>query len=141
MAKTKYDKYFTTDCVKPSPVREGAFLTTTRHLEWSGGHNCSVDCFFVTTPRLMITQPHEHEFNQYLHFFSSNPEDAKDFDAEVEISLGEEGEKHVIRVPTAVYIPAGLKHGPLNFVKINKPVLFVDLALSGQYTRVGNTPD
>ncbi len=89
----------------------------------------------------MITQPHEHEFNQYLHFFSSNPEDARDFDAEVEISLGEEGEKHVIKVPTAVYIPAGLKHGPLNFVRINKPVLFVDLALTGTYTRVGNTPD
>ena len=141
MAETKYGKYFTRDCLKPSPKREGAFLTSTRHLESFGGGDCSIDCIYITSPHLMITQPHQHEFAQYLHFFSANPDDARDFDAEIEITLGQEGEKHVINSPTAVYIPAGLHHGPLNFVKINKPVLFVDLVLSGKYARVGNTED
>jgi hypothetical protein len=89
----------------------------------------------------MITQPHKHEFPQYLHFFSANTDDAIDFDAEIEITLGEEREKHIITSPTAVYVPAGLDHGPLNFKKINKPVLFVDIAVTGTYSRVGNTPD
>jgi hypothetical protein len=141
MAEKKYSKYLTTECLKPSPVRKDVFLTTTRNLEWSGGGNCSLDCFFITQPHLMLTQPHQHEFTQYLHFFSSNPQDAREFDAEVEISLGEEGEKYIITQPTAVYIPAGLHHGPLNFAKVNKPVLFVDLALTGKYARVGDTPD
>ena len=57
------------------------------------------------------------------------------------MTLGEEGEKHIIKSPAVAYIPAGLPHGPLNFVKINKPVLFVDIALSAEYTRVGNTED
>jgi hypothetical protein len=141
MAETKYSKYFTTECLKPSPMRDGVFLTTTRNLEWAGGGNCSIDCFFITQPLLMLTQPHQHEFAQYLHFFSANPQDATEFDAEVEISLGEEGEKHIIRVPTALYIPAGLYHGPLNFAKVDKPILFIDLALTGKYARVGDTPD
>ena len=141
MAKSKYDKYFTIKCVKPHPEKEGVFLTTTRGLEWSGGGNYSIDCFFISSPRLMITQPHQHEFPQYLHFFSANPYDATEFDAEVEISLGEEGVKYIITQPTAVYIPAKLHHGPLNFAKINKPILFVDLALSGKYTRIDDTPD
>ena len=141
MAETKYDRYFTRDCLKPHPEKEGVFLTTTRNLEWSGGGNYSIDCFFITSPRLMITQPHQHEFAQYLHFFSANPNDATEFDAEVEISLGEEGEKHIITEPTAVYIPSRLYHGPLNFVKINRPILFVDLVLTGKYTRIGDTPD
>jgi uncharacterized RmlC-like cupin family protein len=50
-------------------------------------------------------------------------------------------EKHVITRPTALYIPAGVFHGPLNFKVINKPVLFVDIAVAGKYKRVGNTPD
>ena len=141
MANTKYDDYFTTKCLKPHPDKEGVFLPTTRNLEWSGGHNYSIDCFFITSPRLMITQAHQHEFPQYLHFFSSNPDDAEEFDAVVEFTVGEEGEKHIITQPTAVYVPARLPHGPLNFKTINKPILFVDLALSGKYTRIGDTPD
>ena len=89
----------------------------------------------------MISQPHKHEFPQYLHFFSANPDDGKDFDAEIEISLGEEQEKHIITEPTAVYVPAGLHHGPLNFARVTKPVLFLDIAVTGKYSRVGNTPD
>jgi hypothetical protein len=144
MAEKKYEKYLTTNCLQPHPTKEGVFLTSTRNLDWSCKGNYSIDCFFLADPRIMITQPHQHEFTQYLHFFSANPDDAKEFDAEVEISLGEDKnnmEKYTITVPTAVYIPAGLFHGPLNFKKINKPILFVDLALTGTYSRIGNTPD
>jgi hypothetical protein len=89
----------------------------------------------------MISQPHVHEFPQYLSFFSSNPTDATDFDAEIEVYLGEEQEKHTIKSPSSVYVPAGLPHGPIKFAKINKPLLFIDIAVTGKYSRVGNTPD
>jgi hypothetical protein len=141
MAETKYGKYLTRECVKSDKQREGASVTSTRHLESFGGGDCTIDCIYITSPRLMITQPHQHEFAQYLNFFSANPDDANDFDAEIEISLGEEGEKHAITSPTATYIPPGLHHGPLNFAKVNKPVLFVDIAMSGKYSRIGNTAD
>lgn len=140
MAETKYGKYITTDCLKEHPRKEGAYLTSTRHLKDWGG-DISVDSIFITEPHLMITQPHVHEFPQYLHFFSANPDDAGEFDAEIHITLGEEGEKHVITSPTAVHVPAGLPHGPLNFYKINKPILFIDIAVTGSYSRVGNTAD
>jgi hypothetical protein len=141
MAKGKYDKYLTTEVVKEIDRRPGSFISSTRHLENFGGGHLSIDSIYVTHPHLMISQPHKHEFPQYLSFFSANPNDARDFDAEIEISLGEEQEKHVITRPTSAYIPAGLLHGPLNFVKVNKPVLFVDVAVTGRYSRVGNTPD
>ena len=47
-----------------------------------------------------------------------------DFDGEVWLHMGEEGEKHVIPSPTIVYVPARLVHCPLNFVKVNKRVFF-----------------
>jgi hypothetical protein len=137
----KYDKHLTTEVVKEVDKRPGTFVTSTRHLKNFGGGHLSVDCIYVTHPHQMISQPHKHEFPQYLNFYSANPNDARDFDAEIELSLGEEGEKHIITRPTSVYVAAGLLHGPLNFVKINKPVLFVDVAAAGKYTRVGDTPD
>ena len=141
MADTKYGEYLTTECVHKHPRIEGAYISSTRNLESFGGKHLSVDCIYVTYPHEMITQPHKHEFPQYLHFYSANADNGIDFDAEIELTLGEEREKHIITSPTAVYIPAGLDHGPLFFKTINKPVLFIDCAVTGTYSRVGDTPD
>jgi len=145
MPKTKFAKYFTTDVLKESPKFPGIWdISSTRHLEGFGGGHLTIDSILITRAFLMVSQPHKHEFPQYLHFFSASPEDQRLFDAEIEVTLGEDevhGEMHVITRPTALYIPAGLFHGPLNFKVINKPVLFVDIAVTGDYSRVGNTPD
>ena len=141
MAAAKYDKYITTECLKPSPKNPGAYITSTRHLDSFGGGELSIDAIYVNHPYLMISQPHQHEFAQYLSFFSANPDNPRDFDAEIEVTLGEEQEKHIVTCPTSIYVPAGMFHGPLNFARIGRPVLFLDIALTGEYKRVGNTPD
>ena len=141
MTTNKYDDLFTTECVKIIEKRPEMAFMSTRHLETFGGGHFSIDCGFITEPHVMISQPHQHEFPQYLHFFSTNPNDARDFDAEIEMTLGEEAEKHIITSPTAVYVPAGLPHGPVNFARITKPVLFIDIALTASYSRIGDTPD
>ncbi|MGD0099194.1 MAG: hypothetical protein ABSC60_02475 [Acidobacteriota bacterium] len=131
MPRTKFGKYFTTDLLKESPKFPGLWdISSTRHLVGFGGGHLSVDCIFITRPFMMVSQPHQHEFPQYLHFFSASSDDQRVFDAEIEITLGEDE-----------YIPAGVYHGPLNFKVINKPVLFIDIAVAGEYKRVGNTPD
>ncbi len=145
MPKNKFDKYFATDVLKESPKFPGYWdCSSTRHFKNFGGGHLSIECIHITQSFVMVSQPHQHEFPQYLHFYSANSDDQRIFDAEIEMSLGEDEahmEKHVITRPTALYIPAGLFHGPLNFKVINKPVLFVDIAVSGDYKRVGNTPD
>jgi len=135
MASSKYGEYLTRDCVIPSKLT-GRPMMSTRQIEGFGDGHFSIDTVYVGSPRLMIDKRHCHEFAQYLCFFSSNPDEAGDFDAEVEISLGEEEEKHVITSPTVAYIAAGLFHGPLNFARIGKPVLFIDIAMSGRYSRL-----
>jgi hypothetical protein len=145
MSNTKFGKYFTTDILNESPKFPGLWdIASTRHLKDFGGGHLSVDCIFINRSFEMVSRPHQHEFPQYLHFISANLDDQRVFDAEIEMTLGEDeihGEKHIITRPTALYIPAGLYHGPLNFKTINKPVVFVDIAVAGEYKRVGNTPD
>ena len=133
MAQTKYGQYFTTECVKADSNKEKSSITSTRHLETFGGGHLSVDSIFISKPHQMISQPHKHEFPQYLHFFSANPDDGKDFDAEIEISLGEEQEKHVITSPTIVSVKKGLPHGPLDFKHIPKPIIFLEVMLTRRY--------
>ncbi|MGD0660449.1 MAG: hypothetical protein ABSD38_20500 [Syntrophorhabdales bacterium] len=135
MTGTKYDNLFTNDCVVRSEVI-GMSMITTRKMEGFGEGNFSMDCFYVTYSKVFGEAPHRHSFAQYMCFLSANPVDTGDFDAEVEVHLGDEGEKHVITSPTIAYIPAGLSHGPLNFARIGKPVLFLDIATVGKYSRL-----
>jgi len=135
MADTKYGKYLTTNCTRPS-LEKDRLMISTRHLDDFVGKNFSIDCAFVMKPILMISKPHKHDFDQYINFFGANLDDISDFDAEIEISMGDEQEKQIITSPTIVYVPAGLAHGPLNFVKVNKPILFVDIAMTNKYYRV-----
>ena len=144
MTRTKFGKFFTTDVLHESPKFPGLWdVSSTRHLKDFGGGHLSVDCILITRAFMMVSQPHQHEFPQYLNFFSADPNEQRVFDAEIEMTLGEDevhGEKHVITKPTSLYIAAGVYRGPLNFNVINKPVLFIDIAVTGKYNRVGNTP-
>ncbi len=140
MAKGKYAKNILTDLFWKDEKNPNLSVTGTRHAgaNWGGGF-LSMDTDYVTQPHVMISQPHVHNFPQYLNFYSANPRDAQDFDAVVEVTI--EGEKYIIDRPSSVFIPAGVHHGPVVFKVINKPLLFIDIALSGNYSRVGDTPD
>ncbi len=136
MTDTKYDNLFTTDCMFRSQIGGDFMMVSTRRLEGFGDGNFSMDCFYVTYPKVFGEGPHRHSFAQYMGFLSANPVDPGDFDAEVEVYLGDEGEKKVITSPTIAYIPAGLSHGPLNFARVGKPVLFLDIATVAKYSRL-----
>jgi hypothetical protein len=128
MDSSRYGKHFIEECTKPrpeswGPVGSGSFnmwkvaeLFPQSHITGSG--------LYFTKPHLMVSTTHVHDFDEHLFFLGTNFTDINDFDAEVELLMGQEGERHIITSPTIVYIPAGMVHCPLNFVKVNKPVLF-----------------
>ncbi|MFA5309010.1 MAG: hypothetical protein WC370_05920 [Dehalococcoidales bacterium] len=63
---------------------------------------------------------HAHDYDEVIAFFGSDPTHPYDLGAEVELWLGDE--KHIIDKTSLVFIPAGLKHCPLVFLKVDKPV-------------------
>jgi hypothetical protein len=137
MEKTKYGKYI----LKQNPGKNLNIKTpetTSVVLEglkdWAG-IKPRMKWTFVSKPVLMINEPHSHDFDEILCFYSSTPASALDFGAEVELSLGREGEKQIIKSPSVVCVPKGLVHCPLNFKTITKPVLFVRIYTSPDYAR------
>ena len=130
MAETKYGKHVIRDAFK-----------THHQLECvsANGDELDADCIIthqvIYKPELMLEKPHFHDdFQQILCFLGTNPMDCRDFGgAEIEICLGEEGEKHFINSPTIVSLAKGLHHGPLEFKNIPKPVIFLEVMLTRGY--------
>jgi mannose-6-phosphate isomerase-like protein (cupin superfamily) len=80
-------------------------------------------------------EPHKHDFHQILCFVGGDPNNIHDFGAEIEVCLGEEMEKHLITTNAAITIPPGVYHCPINFLKVDKPVVFLEVMLVKKYKK------
>lgn len=136
MAATKYGKYLVEIPKEQGRIGEENFrFIGAKHFE-------GAPLYFVwhPVPRTldfrMIPEPHAHDFEQYLGFFGGNPMCIEGLGAEVELYLGEEGEKHIITTPQMVHIPKGLIHGPLIFKRVEVPIVFLDITMAPEYKRV-----
>ena len=96
----------------------------------------------VFTDPVCWESPHIHKYDEFLIFLGADlPDLCSSFDAEIDLWMGEEMEKHTITSTTVVFIPKGMQHAPLNFRKINKPVLFHALYLGPNLDRENRVPD
>jgi hypothetical protein len=95
----------------------------------------SINWELIERPFIMEKSGHTHDWDQLLCFIGSNPHNYFDFGAEIEFCIGEEAEKYFINTTTLIYVPRGMVHGPLEFKKINKPIMFNNIVLSSKYGR------
>jgi hypothetical protein len=129
MTATKYGKY-----IIRRPVAKGGFgpeLIYTGETDYKS--NFTIMFLRITEPTLMEESAHSHDFDMYLYFLSFDPENMGDLGAEIEIGLGKEQEIHIITTPATVYIPKGMIHCPLEFKRVDKPVLLVHCTLASKY--------
>jgi len=131
MAAKKYGKY-----VIKKPVAIGGYgpeFIYTGDKEY--GSNFTIMFLRITEPTLMEEYAHSHDFDMYLYFMSFDPDNMGKLGADIEIGLGAEREIHKITTPATVYIPAGMIHCPLEFKRVDKPILFVHCTLASKYVK------
>jgi hypothetical protein len=132
---SKYEQYIQKNPLGPKLHDEQtADIVSLRGAHWD---NLPINLRFevIDNPFMLIKEPHTHTFHQFLGFIGGDVMNPLDFTAEVDLFLGEELEKQVIDYTCIVHIPPGLVHGPLDFVKIDKPIRFYDIALTPEYKR------
>ncbi|MBI4295801.1 MAG: hypothetical protein HY667_01645 [Chloroflexi bacterium] len=97
------------------------------------GFNCHIIYAFAFETGITgkSVEPHTHDYDEAVFFLGSDPHNIGDLGAEVEFAIGEEQEKHVFTVPTAVVIPGGLPHCPIITRRIDKPYLCMAVSLTG----------
>jgi len=136
MSDTKYSKYFLTEpALRNKPMikmsNPSAYVDSALH--FGSQTNFSMAWRYIKEPILFDRIPHWHKFDEFLCFLGGNLENIFDFDATIELSMGEEQEVCLIEKATVVYIPAGLVHTPLTFKRVDKPILFHPIALTPAY--------
>jgi len=123
--KTKYSRCIHTgDLIKKIPYYGGKSIVA--H-DGELDADCSIGYHCIAKP-MSFDFPHAHKFPEMLCFIGGNPEDITDFGAEIEFTLG--GEKHLIKEPAVVSIPGGVKHCPIVFTKVTRPLVFLEISLT-----------
>ena len=97
------------------------------------GTNLMLAMSYISRPFLFIKEAHKHEHEQYLCFLGGDFSNVGDFQGEVEILLGEEGEKYIVNKTTILYLPPWTVHCPLRFTRVDKPIIFMDIYPSLNY--------
>jgi hypothetical protein len=129
MAETKYGNLIHTDLIVDITHYEGySMLSHKGELD----EDCSIGYHCVSKP-ICFEKPHAHDFVELLFFLGGDPTDIRDLGAEVEITLGEEQEKHVITTAGVVSIPSGLTHCPIDIRNVTKPIVFLEVSLTRIY--------
>ena len=69
--------------------------------------------------------PHQHPCWEILGFFSTDPADPYNLDAEIVLYIGEEMEPHTITQSTLIYVPPETPHCPLVYERMGRPIVFL----------------
>ena len=93
-------------------------------------------------PIKLEMESHHHDHDEYQFYLGATfPDLVGSFDAEIDVFIGPEYERHTISKATVLYLPAGLEHNPCDFRRVTKPVFFSSCELSpffnGYYQTMG----
>jgi hypothetical protein len=76
-------------------------------------------------------EAHQHDYDEVLAFFGSDLSDPHNLNAEAEVPLGDE--VHIVTKSCLIFIPKGVKHGPINFKRIDKPIFHFACGTGNNY--------
>jgi len=90
--------------------------------------NLSIGYHCIGGP-MAFDRPHNHPFREFLCFFGGDPAHMYDLGGEIEITLGDEEEKHTITRACIVTIPPDLRHCPIVFKRVDRPMAFLEISM------------
>jgi len=70
---------------------------------------------------------HTHNYNELVLHIGSDPKNPEDLGAEIEYVIG--GESLIIDKTSAIFVPKGVKHGPLIWKRVDRPHIQMSIML------------
>lgn len=75
---------------------------------------------------------HAHVHNEIIGFFGTDTKNVYDLGGEIEFWLEEE--KYLLTKSCLVFVPGGMKHCPIVFRRIDRPIFHFLMEMGGAYT-------
>ena len=131
--KSRYGK-----CIVPLPIAKmGETVMFSTGADTLNGFPCNIIYAFGVKvgPLGMSRKPHVHDHDEVIYFIGSDPKNTE-LGAEVNFKIGPRGEEedHIFSVPTAVVIPKGVWHCPMETLKCDQPFLCMAVSLTTEYS-------
>jgi hypothetical protein len=134
MEETKYGKYIITDLKADRTLAPWTKminpeeLTTVLYLDnevVKGAFYTEVAWFWPRSQEDLTkddvdVEPHKHDHDEVLAVFGTDTKNIHDLGGEMEVFL--DGERHIVTKSCLLFIPKGLMHGPIRFLRIDRPV-------------------
>ena len=131
MAKTKYGhlvKSFTFKDDGPGNTRQGT--------EMNGefiGYDLNIQ-YGACWAAGKMSGAEKHDFDQVMIFMGTDTWDMGYLGAEIELSMGEEKEKHMVTTATAVAVPQGTAHMPAEIGRMDDRFIYMTISLAAELT-------
>jgi hypothetical protein len=77
--------------------------------------------------------PHSHDFNQIMLFMGVDTNEMGELGAEVELCIGEEGERYMITTSSSVWVPKGLSHFPATINRMDNRFIYMEVSYGPEY--------
>ena len=147
----KYDKYFFYDATpfpmppetaakkKEPPKKEPSTVESTRMFNLDttrseGAPYLDFVWLWKGSAQGYTEAEHTHDFDEFIGFIGTRGQtDPRNLGGEMEVWLG--GEQYSITKSCLIFIPKGLKHCPIKFVRIDTPILFFSGGMATKYSR------
>lgn len=144
MAELKYKKYIVTDIKLPEEIqqKEAEYSKRATRISWldenivEGAFSIICSWYWKATEEIG-TPLHTHDYDEVLGLFGSDPQNPRDLCGEVEFWMADE--KYILKESCLIYIPKDLPHCPLRVLKVDKPIFFLAVSLSGKYYKLFNS--
>ena len=82
-------------------------------------------------PTVAEPNAHAHEFDEVITFTGTDYEDPYNLCGEIELWL--DGDRHILTKSCIVFVPKGMKHGPLIIRRVDRPIFHVATGTGGTY--------
>lgn len=138
MAKSRYEKYLVRKPrleMGPPLPRRGRIFRTVPGLTYMSndlvpGSNTYIEMGWVwdmPEPNPHIFEHSNENYDEIVLHIGNDPANPEDLGAEIEFCV--EGEPLVFDTTTALFVPKGVKHGPLTWKRVSRPHLELTITL------------
>ena len=137
MTETTYGNYILTEpkvkIIERKQTSKPTFRLSEELMDGIKKFNTNFNFVAILAPHVLVDPPHKHDRDELLFFISTDPENPIDLGGEVEIALGDEWEKHVIKTSAIICLPRGMAHCPVYVRKVERPFYFGHLLMASSY--------
>ena len=136
----EYGKYIIQDLQYPNqgtPEFQEMYKKFSNRILWIDGNVCpgafqmNTAWYYAVPERDPVFEEHQHEDDEIIGFFGSDPSDPYNLNAEIEITMN--GETHLLTRSSLIFCPANMPHMRISIKRVEKPVFHFSIMRGAEY--------